>query len=497
MNKNKELANNVLHLLAGQGAAKLITIGVTVAFAHLLTKIEFSAVAVLAILGPIISTVAGLGLEATCLREVPALRSTGKITEAAAMVRAAALSRIVLSLLLVILIWLFSEEIASWFYADDEHGGLIRILAVGALFISLITGLELVAQAVGVFKRTAYVEAANAVAYSLGGVLGYWLAGVQGWVLGLVFSRLVGLTVLVVMLREWLLRRTEAIHWWPLVRRSGPFYLRAYMLYGRNQLDQTIVGIFLSAVTLADYYVARSLLSYIVLATESIGRPLMTNIAEIRDRSPKEVGHRLNVISRYQCFAFVPLGLVMLALGMPILELYGGEKYTSAYPMLVILTLATMVTVLWGTVYTRGIFVLGKPWEIVRIDAAGAIATTSLSLALISWLGAIGAAASVLLGAIVTATYSAYLLRRHARTSLDHDALVTSLIAGAAATLASLSFQHFFVSLWLLPVYGGIWGIAYLLVLAQRLQPKDYLLLERTLGARSRRWMEGLRFVGA
>jgi O-antigen/teichoic acid export membrane protein len=125
----------------------------------------------------------------------------------------------------------------------------------------------------------------------------------------------------------------------------------------------------------------------------------------------------------------VPVLLVLVAFGRPILGLIGGPEFTAAYTVLALLATARVIH-LFGFPLGATLVALGRPGLAVRVNLAMAVLFVPVLLGLLEWLGLIGAGLNAIAFATMTVSLMAALvlslLSRRGRAKLRRGAAPAS-----------------------------------------------------------------------
>ena len=485
MLNSRQIFKGSVHILTGQLATSIVTVGFTIFFAHKLSKEEFAAMAIFSCLLAVTNMISNFGLETYCLREIPHLLERGNKSQASSMIKLAVVNRSLWSLFISGAVYFGSEYTAMLFFKDVRYSDIIRIMSAGLAFGSLNVSFELLGQALKAFKEIAGIKFANALSYCILSTVFYIAFGYKGWVVGFALSRIVGVGLYFRLFRRWLLNPFNGYEWLRMAKASLPFYLRGYMRFGLVQLDQLVIGIFMSPATLSAYYIARSLTGYVDVFIEATGKPLLVKTAELKILGSNAVAEGLRKMSRYHSFTFVPICFGVAAFGRPILEIFGGAKYLNAYPLLIIFCLTTLVRAVWSEVYVRGVFIVGQPRDTLLVDVVGCLTNTVSLIMLIKLLGALGVAMSVLFSTVSVLIAAFVILNGTVNFSFDKGGVLRSILATAAPLLLAISMQIIHYDLVLMPVYACVSFLLYLLIMIRLFEDQDIMLLESVLTGRS------------
>jgi len=495
LSEAKKIIKSSLQLLMGQISTNVLTIGFTIFFAHVLSKKEYSVIAIFAIFLWLANMLSNFGLETNCLREVPGLIKKGSHRQAAAMLKTTVVNRFCWSLLIAIVLYMLSDNLAGLFFKDPEFSGTIRVMSIGVLFGSLNNSFELLGQSLKLFNRIALIKFINALIYCLTAISLYFLLGYKGWVIGFSWSRIAGVVLYAIIFYKWLKMPSGFFPWPALVRKSFPFYLRGYVRFGFLRLDQLAIGIFMTPSVLATYFIAKRLTSTISMIIDVVGRPLFVKVAELNSIGKEKAAEALGIISRYNSFLFVPICMGMIAFGHPLLELYGGSKYLNAYPLLIILCLANLVTGVGNGVYISGVLIMGTPSQTLMVDAVGCLANTLFLLVFVSLLAVTGVAISVLLSTVASMLTAYLILNNQIRINFQTGSFIRIFTATCILSTIAIAVQNVRGGIIMIPVYVFAFIFFLTLYLIHLMEPHEMRVLKKVFSGRLRTVMGIICFL--
>jgi O-antigen/teichoic acid export membrane protein len=243
-------------------------------------------------------------------------------------------------------------------------------------------------------------------------------------------------------------------------------------------MDQLIIGVLMSPAMLSSYYLAKKLPGYIDIAMVTLGRPLMTRVAECRDCEIEKVRRLLTKISKYNSVIFVPLCCGCAVFGYAFLEVYGGMKYTESYPILVILCLAWIVKSLSTSVFENGLFVFATPSKTLMVDVVACVSNIVLLLVFVPLWQITGVAVATLLSIAITAAFACYHLRRLVAFDFDFSTLLRVGVATGGFVAVAASLQLLYYDLRIVPIYMVIALLVYFLITCNVIKEEDMILVD-------------------
>lgn len=452
MSEAKNIAYSTAALLGGRIGSMMVRVGFTIYFAHELTKAEFATLAIFEIMGALNNMLSNFGLETYCLREVPFLIENKERSKAAALIKTAVSNRVICSTAIGLLILYFAHELAELFFKDDAYANVIQILSIGVVMFSINTSMELIANSIKAFKEVAVINFMVTISFCVVSFTLYHFIGFKGWVTGISVSGVVGSVLFFLLLKRWFFHSGGLYPWIKMVRKSFAFYMRGFARFGFVRLDHAVIGIFLTPASLATYYVAKRFPGYISILMHAVEKPLLAKISENKNTG-EHVQKLLRKISRYNSFLFIPVCIGVAVFGYPLLEIYGGEKYTDGFIILILLCLSRMVKSVTSSVYNTGLFIIGDPHKTLIVDMTGLLVNLMCLIIFVPLLGTTGVALSVLFSAISSQFSARYLLNKIIPVEFDTKAMYKTLLAVGGGMLAAAFMQIMYYRLYLIPVY--------------------------------------------
>lgn len=190
----------------------------------------------------------------------------------------------------------------------------------------------------------------------------------------------------------------ESVKWakslMPLALLSGVFVFN-------SQIDMLMLGFLAPRDELGVYRVAASGAALVVFILQVVNHVIAPEIARLYQAGDREAMQRVVTAgSRLMLLGGVPVALLFVFAGKPVIHFAYGSEYVSAYVPLVILSLGQLANAAVGSVGNI-LNMTGHESDTVRAVAIGSAINIVLSMILIPPLGAIGAgiAAAVSMGA--------------------------------------------------------------------------------------------------
>lgn len=186
-----------------------------------------------------------------------------------------------------------------------------------------------------------------------------------------------------------------------LFRKIVPFSSSLFILNLSGQVqtktDEIVIGAFLPVSAVAPYAVSRRLSEMPQILTDQFMKVLMPLASELNAAKDRE---RLRFIylvgTRITLAVLLPLACTLIFLARPILSVWIGENYARYAPLIVIISLATLIdTSQWpaGNILQG----MARHQPLVIFTMSSAIVNLALSIFLVSRLGLIGVALGTLI----------------------------------------------------------------------------------------------------
>jgi O-antigen/teichoic acid export membrane protein len=168
-----------------------------------------------------------------------------------------------------------------------------------------------------------------------------------------------------------------------------------------SRTDEIVIGKFLPLRTIAPYNIARRISGLPLALTEqflSLLLPLTSSLHAAND------GARLRslyiVSTRLTLAVFIPIGLSLVVLARPILTLWVGEAYGAYAPLVLILTVASLIDT---SQWPAGLILQGmaRHQPLASMTLASGLSNLALSIFLIGFMGLTGVALGTLIATTI------------------------------------------------------------------------------------------------
>ncbi len=155
--------------------------------------------------------------------------------------------------------------------------------------------------------------------------------------------------------------------------------------------DKIALGYFRGAREVGIYSIAAALVAYVPVVLGSVNQIFSPTIADLHARGQHSLLARLfQSLTKWVLAVTIPLATVLLIFARPLMGLFGPE-FERGWPILVIGTIGQLVNCGVGSVGYL-LLMTGNERRLIRVQVGMAVLMVVSSLALIPWLGVIGAA---------------------------------------------------------------------------------------------------------
>lgn len=429
-------ARDVLKLVSGTVAARIIGIGAIGLFAHILSREQLAVIPAYLMLSGAANLLFNLGIFPIFVKLVPALmredreRARSLILTGSALVVAG-------TVLVSVGVAVFGRTVAIAVLNDGAMDAAVRLMCLGFPAFAICKLVEFAMWGRGQFAATSAIQVMDSVFRPLACVAGYFLFGVYGIVLGLVTAHVALAIASLVCVRD--LFRGAIPRVYPigeLLKQSMPFYLESYLMFARNDGDNWFVTFLLGPGALAEYFLAKTFYSTVIMFSGSVDKVIAERLAR-ETISPAALAARFNEIQTRLSRAAPPLIFLLIAVMPQMMAVLAGNRYSDAVAATIVLLLLALfqtVTIpIDRTVFvaTPSVYRLSK----TLVESVGVVVSVAL---LAPFAGVTGIAAGRLIGQALAALYGLVLIYRRLHIRVGTRDLFVSLGASLPATLAVL-----------------------------------------------------------
>ena len=182
-----------------------------------------------------------------------------------------------------------------------------------------------------------------------------------------------------------------------LVSFSWSLFVTEFSGCLQTKTDEFVIAASLSISAVAPYAIARRLSELAQLLTDQVMKVILPLASELHAEDDRARLHSLYFIStRLTLAAFLPVGCTLIVLSKPILTAWVGAAYADHAPLVIILTLASLITTsMWPAAAIIQSMTRHRP--LAAMSLGSGLANCALSLALVHPFGLTGVALGTLI----------------------------------------------------------------------------------------------------
>jgi len=424
------------------------------------SKVDISVLAIVTLFNSIGGSIAGLGLTTLAIQRVPSLMAAGRHTEAARMLATSIAWSVAGAIAMAGGIALASRPLSGIFFKTTDASGLI--IASGLLLVTYkaFESVNVSMLALDDFRSISLMRLLNDIALRAIAFPAYLFGGIFAYMITMAIGQVLISAIMLCLKRKQIiiagfsnLKQTLA-----LIRESLPFYGYSFFRSATAQADSLLIGILLQPEGLATYYVIRRFFDYIIIFYDAMLTPLLPKVAAKRGASGSEVLTAFRQSSRYALPICIILPILLLPLSKQILFVYGGTKFISGLPGLILLFAAAA---LYGVFGLHSSFILAtlRPVDALANDLIIGSVNSGLSFFLAATYGVTGGAGAKAIAMAIASISSFQILKKQIPIGLHHDWGVFKhffpvFVAGSLAVIFAQLWTHRFPGVCL--VWTGI-----------------------------------------
>lgn len=325
-------------------------------------------------------------------------------------------------------------------FHDLNYVHLIRLGSIDVFLLSMMSFSISILYSLHEFRKIAIVSILGALLKCIMALtlLTIFAMGVDGIVIGFIIGDIVSLAILVFILRPKILARPRGHGIRPLFKYSLPLFTAYILNFLSTNIDYYLILSLSSLSTAGIYSPAVFLGTMLVTILVAIEQTLLPYFSRIYGKSGLgSLGNISHFVSRYIFLIYFPLGFTILACTPVIISQILGEKYfESIFPSMLLILAVTLTSI--GSLFNNILKSAGYS-NIFLVSSLGALSVQLLvSLVLIPFLGATGAALARSCAYIILLVLPAYRLRQISGLHYDRKALQKGLVG--SAIIASIVF---------------------------------------------------------
>ncbi|MBU1699917.1 MAG: oligosaccharide flippase family protein [Candidatus Eisenbacteria bacterium] len=421
------------HIAGSRVAVALVSFAFMAYIARILTKEEMALFASLQILASWFPIFCGFGLPTLCIREVPGLLARDDEETARRLVSSQIFYRVIVGGIGCLILEFLAAPVSKLILDTGDYLAHIRLVIVTAYLMVVLDGLRLAHTALQRFKPSSWIFFTTQTVQRVLAVTLFLTMGLWGYFIGFLAGTILGIIMMAYSVRDFIFGAPQPLA--SLFPRSRMYWLHNILRSTYMQLDQTVIAVFFDPSALAEFFVAKKLVSYALVLIEAMNQPILPRIAELRDQGGDRLKRFYYKTSHVVTGFVAAVGLGLSALAPWLVVAYGGEKYTDAGPILAALGVAAAVFGM--TQFQRGfVLQLAPPRFIVGQEIVISVSTILLYAAFAPLLGLVGIAWAQTGGFLLGFAYLIFVLNRKAGLKPSPAAYIWPALASLGMFLA-------------------------------------------------------------
>jgi len=461
-----------------------------------LPREEMGVFAIFSFVLTLVQTFGTFALPYASTKYIAQYLAEGKPEKARGLVARVLQISVLTSIAIMVPLLIAAPWMSTFFFNTPEFALLFQVIAISSFFaillsqtLSFLTGLQRIGAAAAVSFGYAILQYSVSIVFLF---LGWRLLGVvSGLLLGLAVSSVCGL----VLTARFLGVFGESHPVRPLINYSYPIYLSGVLGFFAGWVDQLFILPFMGSLYLGMYYVAVRASAVPGLISTAIVQVLFPSMSELyAQRGADSLKGAFSVSTRYAVLAGFPLIIGLATISYPVLAVFAGMDYASAWLPLTILCLASLPGA-FGVALTPVMLTMERTKLLSILTVISILANSALSyitLALLN-MGMAGAASARAITALVSLALSVYAVSLIVKIEFDLEALWKVSLASvtmAVAVAVSRSLEAVFPLAYLLPLYVLVGaGVYFLSLVALRAIKKRDVELIREYLPRGFKWV--------
>jgi O-antigen/teichoic acid export membrane protein len=236
-------------------------------------------------------------------------------------------------------------------------------------------------------------------------------------------------------------------------------------------MDTFVLGIFVSSSLIGVYEVAWTLSAFLVLASDSIRSVIFPELSDLSGRDERtEIVQILSSGIQYTGIIIIPGFFGALVVGPRVLKIYSPE-FVRGSTVLLLLILAQILEV-YGSQFVDVLDAVDRPDLSFRTNVTFTIANFGLNIALVLFIGWIGAAVATLLSSLLTLLLGYHYLRQSlGPIPIPLSEIGKQVVCGGVMAIVVYGFDavappNHYVTLLLVGAGAAIYGLCLIVVSA-------------------------------
>ena len=446
----EEASRGAVLLFGGQTVSTVIAAVASIVIARLLGPELYGVYALCFVVPNLLILVTDLGVNSALTRFSAKLRAEGQNSLLAGIIRCGLAFKVAVTLLILALAFIASDELAKWLLNRAELAPLVRLSLLVLFFYSLMLTANAVLVGFNDMRNSAKLsiifQGSRAVLSPLLIVLGFGVVGaLVGQIAGSAVAAAIGVIIVYYKHYRGLQARHHSTHSAiglikSILKYGVPLYI-ASAIGGFLVSYQTVVlAWFTTNEVIGNFSAAFRLSSLIGLLTTSISTALFPAFSRLKEAEAKRLFYHA---VRYTTMVIVPATALLMALSRDIVFTLYGEKYVLAPKYLALYAISFLYAGIGSTVY--GIFYqgIGKTEMNLKVMLLYALLFVPTSIAFTRAYGAEGLIFSFLLSFLIAVLYGVITAVKRYGVALNLKGSIPAYLSSALSAAPALA-----LSLW-------------------------------------------------
>lgn len=414
-----------------------------------------------------------LGLSQGLARFIADYNAKRKYDEIKSIVSGAFLMQFVVAIIMVGVLWLFSNSLAANYFNDERAGLLLRLLALYLPLSIIHINFTSIFQG---FKKSKLFALGQPVVNGfvlIGSVVGLWL-GLE------VFAPVIGyLGSFIVFLLIFIFPLLKTFDYFKykqknfkkenkeLIKFSFPLMITSVGALFITYFDTLMLTYFDTLTSVGIYNIIYPTALLIVMLGSSLGAILMPVVTELWEKKKnKEIIQALLVIQKYLLVICLPIVIVLMTFSEELIRIFFGTEYVAGATAFNVLLIGALFKV-FAAVNNQVLISLKESKKTMKMFLIAAIINVILNLILIPKYSIEGAATASMISFLIMLTVSIFFIRKKIRMiSPWRTWTITVIIASIIPIMSKIFIRYIPMNVYIATITGLIiGGIIYLGIL--------------------------------
>ena len=401
------------------------------------------------------------------------------------------LIRIVASLILFIILFMLSDQVAEIIFQRPELGFFIKISSVTVVFHSLY--LTSVYAYIG-FDKTVHsslITQIQSVAKALSSIilllLGFSILGaVIGYVLGFMIGGIVGIISLLAYFKKHnkTVNSEQITHnLKKLITYGAPLYFSILMIGFMPQYMDILSALFVSNLNIGNFKATSNFMILLTIVAQQVTTALLPSFTKLNNASIKERNSFFNASHKFTTLVTIPLTFLMIIFSNEIVQLAYGSTFTNAGFYLAIYSFIYILTGI-GYLNIPSLFNgTGKTIETLKMNIITFLIVLTISPITTSSYGIVGLILTLLFAQTIGSLYGVYRAKKTLNLSIDKKNIPKIYLIAVLSIIPTVLVAANFTSIPKMAIGAIIYLFSYitLIPLTNIINEKENELLTRSV----------------